>query len=126
MAKETSKIVPWNKVIVKTEEISGIPRKQIDEVAAQIKIGIEATAQENQPKRDGDSITLETPFAAYMFTRQPASNVVAADGRTVLRPSCITGNAAMPCEFIRKANIGLIDIPTEEEAEKDKKKEKIA
>jgi hypothetical protein len=127
MSKETTKTVPWSKVVLKTEELSGIPRKQIDEVANQIAIGIGATAEENQPKRDGDSVNIESPFGTYEFTRYPAQNINVSDGRTMLRPACVGANVSIPRVFVNKANIGLIDNPTEEaEQEKEHKKTKTA
>jgi hypothetical protein len=117
MAKDVKEI-PWNKVVAETEEISGIPRKQIDEVANQLVLGIESVIEKNQPKRDGDSVVIETPFVSYDFMRFPASNVQTQDGRTALRPSCIGGNTSIPRHFIEKANIGLVDKPIEEKKKK--------
>jgi hypothetical protein len=123
MTKDNTKEFPWSKTVAKIEEISGIPRKQIDEVANQIVLGIEAMVLENQPKRDGDTILIDTPFAAYQFIRYPAQNVQGPDGKQVVRPTCIGGNVTIPRNFILKANIGLIDKATEEE---EKRKVKSA
>jgi hypothetical protein len=121
MTKDVNfKGIPWNKVVAETEEISGIPRKQIDEVANQLVLGIESVIEKNQPKRDGDGISIETPFAAYEFVRFPETNVQSPEGKTVVRPACIGGNTSIPRRFVLKANIGLVDKPTEEEKKKAK------
>jgi hypothetical protein len=121
MAKDTTKVVSWEKTVAKVEEISGIPRKQIDDTANQIVLGIEAIVRENQPKRDGDTVTLETPFGGYEFIRYPAQNVQTQSGQQVVRPTCIGGNSVMPRNFITQANVGLIDKATEEAESKKKK-----
>jgi hypothetical protein len=122
MQKDPMKEIPWSKVVSKTEEISGIPKKQIDEVTNQLVLGIESVIEENQPKRDGDSVTIDTPFTAYQFTRMPAQNVINSEGKMVLRPACVGGNTTIPRHFIDKANIGLVD----NVADDDKKKIKSA
>jgi hypothetical protein len=43
MVKDANiKGISWPKVVAETEEISGIPRKQIDEDANQLVLGIES------------------------------------------------------------------------------------
>jgi hypothetical protein len=120
MAKD-NKEIPWSKVVIETEEISGIPRKQIDEVSNQLVLGIESIIEKNQPKRDGDSITIDTPFTAYEFTRLAQTNAQDAGGRLVVRPACIGANTSIPRRFILKANIGLVDRPIEDEKKKTAK-----
>jgi hypothetical protein len=123
MQKETNREIPWAKVVAKTEDISGIPKKQIDEVATQITLGLESLIEENQPKRDGDMVTISTPFATYNFQRFPAMNVKSSDDKMVLRPACVGGNSTIPRHFVNKANIGLVDNVFEEP---EKKKSKTA
>jgi hypothetical protein len=118
MSKEMNRVIPWPKVSTKIEELSGIPRKQIDEVANQIASGLEAIIIENQPKRDGDSISIETPFGAYDVKRFPASNIQTQEGKTVVRPACVGGSTSIPRNFILKANTGLVDKPIEEDKKK--------
>jgi hypothetical protein len=126
MSKDVNKTIPWEKTVVKIEELSGIPRKQIDDVANQIVLGIEATVRENQPKRDGEEISIETPFGGYTLIRYPAQNVQTQNGQQVVRPTCIGVNFTLPRNFVTKANIGLIDKATDEAADADAKKKKTA
>jgi hypothetical protein len=121
MTKDPSKTIPWSKIVAEVEEISGIPRKQVDEVSNQIVLGIESIIEKNQPKRDGDVVMLESPFCGYELTRVASHNVVGPDGKQVVRPTCIGLNVTGPRNFIIKANIGLVDRATEE-AEKKKAK----
>jgi hypothetical protein len=123
MSKDSVKKVPWDKTVLEIEEISGIPRKQIDEVANQIVVGIESIIEKNQPKRDGDMLSLETPFATFDFLRYGAQNVQTPEGKQVVRPTCVGANSTIPRRFVLKANIGLIDKATEES---EKKKSKSA
>jgi hypothetical protein len=127
MSKESVKSIPWEKAIAEIEDISGIPRKQIDEVATQISVGIESMIKNNQPKRDGDKISIETPFCLYTMERLGERNIVTPEGNAVTRPVCIGINSATPKQFIRSANIGLIDRASDEaEAESKKKSAKSA
>jgi hypothetical protein len=121
MSKDSIKEIPWSKVVAKTEEISGIPRKQLDEVSNQLVIGIDAVLEENQPKRDGDKVDIMTPFATYEMVRYGAENRTSADGIQSVRPTCVGMNVSIPRRFVNAANIGLIDKATEE-AEKKKAK----
>jgi ankyrin repeat protein len=123
MQKETNREIPWEKVVAKTEDISGIPKKQIDEVASQLTLGVEALIKENPPKRDGDIVSIVTPLSTLNFERFPAANVKNSDGKVVLRPACIGGNSTIPRHFVNKANIGLVDTVFEEP---EKKKTKSA
>jgi hypothetical protein len=117
------KTIPWEKIVVEVEEISGIPRKQIDDTADQIARGMESVIEKNQPKRDGEEVVLETPFGGYTLHRLPAQNVPTENGKQVVRPTCIGLNCIIPRNFITKANVGLVDKATaESEKEKDKKK----
>jgi hypothetical protein len=100
MTKEQVKTLPWAKVAAEVEEIAGIPRKQVDDVATQIVKGIESLSEKNQPRRDDDVLTIETPFATYQYKRIPAANVPGPDGKNYERPSCICGNTTMPKSFI--------------------------
>jgi hypothetical protein len=124
VTEDNVKKIPWPKVATEIEDLSGIPRKQIDEVANQIALGIESIAEKNQPKKDGDAISIETPFAAYEFKRLPASNVQGPDGKTVIRPACVGANTSIPRSFIIKANTGLVDGHGSETTE-EKKKAKV-
>jgi hypothetical protein len=118
MAKETVKEVPWAKVVAKTEELSGIPKKQLDEVTTQLVLGIEELIKDNQPKRDGDTTVIDTPFGSYRFDRIAAHNVQDASGKTVVQPTSCAFDIGIPRNFINKANVGLIDKITEEEEKK--------
>jgi hypothetical protein len=119
MAKDTVKEIPWAKVVAEIEDISGIPRKQIDEMANQMVLGVESVIEKNQPKRDGDEVTIETPLGTIGLVRFGAQNVLTPDGRQVVRPACVGANIGLGRNFIYKANIGLVDKATEE-AEKKK------
>jgi hypothetical protein len=128
MTKEQVKTIQWSKVAAEVEEIAGIPRKQVDDVATQIVKGIESLSEKNQPRRDGDILSIETPFVNYQFQRIPAAAVPGPDGKNYERPSCICGNTSILKNFIIKANIGLIDsaaaaavAEASEESEKKKK-----
>jgi hypothetical protein len=121
MSKDSIKEIPWAKVVAKTEEISGIPRKQLDEVSNQLVIGIDTVLEENQPKRDGDKVDIMTPFATYEMIRYGAENKMSSDGVQTVRPTCVGMNISIPRRFVNAANIGLIDKATEE-AEKKKTK----
>jgi hypothetical protein len=123
MGKDSIKEIPWAKVVAKTEEISGIPRKQLDEVSNQLAVGIDAVIEEHQPKRDGDRVDIMTPFATYGMIRNGAQNQMSPDGVLSVRPACVGMNIAIPRRFINAANIGLIDKATEES---EKKKAKTA
>jgi hypothetical protein len=94
--------------------VTGIPRKQIDDVSNQIVIGIESIVEKNQPKRDGDKVDILTPFGTYGLIRFGAQNQVSPEGIQVVRPTCIGMNVSLPRRFINAANIGLIDKATEE------------
>jgi hypothetical protein len=125
MVKEQAKEISWPKVAAKTEELSGIPRKQIDDVSSQIVLGIEALSLENQPKRDGDELVIDTPFAIYKFIREAAENMVGPDGKTAFtRPSCISGNTSIPRNFVIKANVGLAERAGDGAAAEAEKKKK--
>jgi hypothetical protein len=112
MTKEQVKTIPWAKVVAEVEEIAGIPRKQVDDIANEIVNGINSVSEKNQPRRDDDILVIETPFTNYQFKRLPAANVMGPDGKNYERPSCICGNTSMPKPFVIKANIGLIDSAT--------------
>jgi hypothetical protein len=127
MSKESTKIIPWEKTVAEIEDVSGIPRKQIDEVATQIGAGIESIIKNNQPKRDGDKVSIETPFCLYTMERLGERNIVSPEGNSVTRPVCIGMNNSVPKRFVNAANIGLIDkISDEADAEAKKKTTKIA
>jgi hypothetical protein len=121
MTKETTRSIAWPKVVAEIEDLSGIPRKQIDEVSNKIVKGLESIIEKNQPKRDGEEVCIETPFAGYRFSKHPAQNTIGHDGKQIARPTCIGANISIPRNFIDKANIGLIDKVTED-AEKKKSK----
>jgi hypothetical protein len=126
MTKEQVKEIAWSKVVTEVEEISGIPRKQVDDVANQIVLGIESIVEKNQPKRDDDELTIETPFICYKFKREPSQNIMRPDGAQFTRPACISGNSSVPRNFIIKANVGLADKATAATEAEPEKKKKLA
>ena len=109
MAKETTKTVSWKEVVDLVSSDSGIPKKQIEDTAQAIDKGIKSTLSSKQPKRDGDSIEIETPFTCFKSTRLAASVVVDQNGNKVNRPTCCAVNTAVPVSYIDAANLGLVD-----------------
>lgn len=109
MAKGTTKTVEWNEVIDVAAEASGAPKKQLAEDAEIISKAIKTVLTNKQPKRDGDELMVETPFALYKSTRIGETVVKDAQGNSVTRPACCAVNVGIEHTYIDAANIGLVD-----------------
>ena len=109
MAKATEKEIEWKEVVETAADLSGAPKKQIEADAEAIDKSIRQILTEKQPKRDGDTLTVYTPFGAYCSSRLPETVVTDANGNRTTRPSCCAVNVGIPRDYIDAANCGLVD-----------------
>lgn len=111
MAKDTKKY-EWADVLELASTNSGIPKKQIEEDCNAVNTAIGQLLEEKQPKRDNESIEVDTPFAQYRSTRMPETIITNVAGDKVVRPPCCLVNVGIPTDYVTKANIGLVDKDT--------------
>lgn len=111
MAKEQQvKTVEFEEVVATASDLSGAPKKQIEESCNAVQQAISALLTKHQPKRDGDSVEVITPFCPIISTRLPEQIVTDASGNKVKRPACCAVNTGVRREFIKAANIDLVDM----------------
>ena len=126
MAKDQTKTVEFKEVIEEASSASGAPKKQLEESAAAIHNAIQTCLTKHQPKRDGDSVEVMTPFCVVKSTRLPEQIVTDASGNQVKRPACCAVNYGVRREYVLAANVGLVDSASLEDTGSSGKKAKSA
>lgn len=107
MAKELTR--KWEDVVGTCADESGMPKKQITDTAEAINKSIQTELSEHQPKRDGDTLAIATPFGKFISERLPEQVITDASGNKFKRPSCCVVNVGIPNAYITAANVGLVD-----------------
>jgi len=120
MGKDVTKSVEWKEVVETASSESGAPKKQIEETCEAVHKAIQTCLTKHQPKRDGDSVEIMTPFAVVKSTRIPEQIVTDASGNQVKRPSCCGVNYGVSRDYVTAANIGLVDVTNASEGKKSK------
>lgn len=121
MAKDTTKCIEWAEVVDVASAESGFPKKELHDGAEALAKAVETVLEKYQPKKDGDSLEVTTPFCVVTSTRLPESIVTDANGAKFTRPSCCAVNTCVRTSFITAANIGLVDPEAVEKVSSGKK-----
>lgn len=123
MAKEKNETIGWKEIVEMTSEQNGIPKTQIDTDCMAVHGTIQSTLTEHQPKKPGDSLTIDLPFCSIVATRLEEQVITDPSGNKITRGECVAINYGVPTDYIAAANEGLI---VDEEVNKKEEKEKRA